>query len=782
MKKLISLLFLFGLSHLSFAQWSPVKALDDFQNRFPVEKIFLQYDKAGYIAGDDIFFKSYVFSESGLSLISTNLYLELYNHDKKLLDKLIVPLKNGAGQGSFSIKETTPEGVYFIRAYTLWSLNFGRQAPYLYSFPIYNPLSDKRLVPKPVHWTAYAYPESGSLVQGIKNKVAVRLFTNSRLPDSWKGVVREKAVQKQVAEFSSFNREIGAFEFIPEPGKSYEVNVTDNLGNQQNIALTPSKLSGALLQVSRQGNEIICNLVFKNISPITKPYQLIGQMHNQVIYHALVKRTDSVITARIPVTKLVNGILHITLFDEKHNAISERLFFIEAEPHATVAVETEKISFEKRGLNIYSFPVDSSTFGTYSVLITDSDAPAMASNFLTSFLLSSDISFSISEPSWYFDEKSLHRTQALDALLISDKWRWFNWQNLMTNRLPEIKFQPDNYLSYTGTVFLGKKMQLNKPLNLIFRHDSTVQISQAQTDSTASFTLEGMEFMDTATLYYQLDSKKAGAKAIKILFEENNKFQSWNGSLPESAFTLVPRKPSDSIPYSVKRNLQALNNQNKIDKRYLQLNEVVVRSKLKSAKEELNKKLSSSAFSSMDERIYDFSDPRQSAGGSLNILDWARGHISGLGTFPLYRNSLINVYVDEMLADQSFARSLAISDVAMVKFQSTSMRMGGGPALLIYTKRGDGGSAFFNGLPNSILKGYKRTLPFPIFDYSNDFYKSIENDTREVLYWNTNMNADSTGKMKIRFYNNDITKQYRVVIIGFTEEGKPLYTEKIISE
>ena len=595
-------------------------------------------------------------------------------------------------------------------------------------------------------------------------------------------MVRETALQKQVAEFSSYNKEIGAFEFIPEAGKSYEIQVTDNLGNQQKVLLAASKPFGALLQVHRQGNNIICNLKFKNISSLTKPYQLIGQMHNQVIYHALVKRSDSIITARIPVSKLVNGILHITLFDEKQNAIAERLFFVEAEPRATVALETEKISFEKRGLNIYSFPVDSSTFGTYSVLITDIDAPVMTPHFWTSFLLSNDISFTISEPSWYFDEKSHNRSEALDALLISDKWRWFNWQNLMNNRLPEIKFQPDNYLSYTGTVFLGKKMQLNKPINLIFRHDSTVQISQAQTDSTASFTLKGMEFMDKATLYYQLDSKRAGAKAIKILFEENNKFQSWNGSLPESAFTLVQRKSSDSIPYSIRRNLQALNNQNKIDKRYLQLNEVIVRSKLKSAKEELNKKLSSAAFRSMDERVYDFTDPGQYRGGSMNVLDWARGHVSGMATFPMYRNSLISLYVDEMQSDQSYVRMIPLSDIALVKFQSNTMMLGGGAALLIYTKRGDGGSPLFNGLPNSVLKGYRRAVPFPIVDYTHDFYKSIENDTREVLYWNTNMNADSTGKMKIRFYNNDITKKYRVVIIGFTEDGKPLYTEKIISQ
>jgi hypothetical protein len=431
---------------------------------------------------------------------------------------------------------------------------------------------------------------------------------------------------------------------------------------------------------------------------------------------------------------------------------------------------------------LFSIQIDTSTFGTYTVLVTDTEAPKMTQSFWSSYLLSNDISFPISEPFYYFNEKSLHRNDALDALLISDKWRWFNWHNLLNKDLPETRYQPDNFLSFTGTVFLDKKMQLNKPLNLIFRDDSTIHFAQAQTDSTGSFTIEGIQFLDTATLYYQLDSKKSGAKAIKILFEENNKFQKWNGNLPEIAFSLVERKSNDSIPYNISRNLQVLNNQKKIDKRYMELQEVIVRTKLKSDKEKLNNKLSSAAFRSMDERIYDFSDPRQYAGGYINVIDWARGHISGMLTFPMYRNSLVKLYVDEILADGSIVRSLSLSDIAMVKFQPTSRMMGGGAALLIYTKRGDSGSGMFNGLPNTILNGYRQTAPFPNFDYKNDFYKSIENDTREVLYWNTNLIADNSGRFKINFYNSDITRQYRIVVLGFTEDGKPVYTEKIVTQ
>src|SRR5687768_8464751 len=129
------------LTSVAFGQNKAEQALLNFQKKYPVEKIYLQYNKQEYVAGEQLWFKSYVFSGYLLSEISTNLYVELYDNEKKLLEKSIVPLVGGVGEGYFLLKKEWPEGIYYIRAYTKWMLNFDDRFPYLHQLLIYNPSS-----------------------------------------------------------------------------------------------------------------------------------------------------------------------------------------------------------------------------------------------------------------------------------------------------------------------------------------------------------------------------------------------------------------------------------------------------------------------------------------------------------------------------------------------------------------------------------------------------------------------------------------------------------------
>ncbi|MCW3073873.1 MAG: hypothetical protein JWP69_942 [Flaviaesturariibacter sp.] len=779
MKKLLFLVLACLVAGFSFAQIKAEQALQAFGDKYPTERIFLQYDKENYIAGETIYFKTYVFSDFGLSDLSTNLYVEFYDQQKQLLDKMILPLIMGTGNGTLKLKENMPEGIYHIRAYTLWSLNFGSELPYLRSIPVYNPASATRLISKPVQWAAYAFPESGNLLEGVAHKVAVRLFTKTHLPDSWQAVLMKQGSTQALLNFSSQNGEVGAFHLIPEASAIYQVHVKDNLGNQQTINLPAVLKSGVTMQVAQVKEEITCQIIFKGLPPENRSYKLIGQMSNGLVYQAKITRKDSVVIARIPMNQLATGILHLTLIDEKEKAVAERLFFVRAENAISVSVQTDTLSLEKRGLNSFSFSVDTNSIESYTAFVTDISTDLPKENLQSAIALK-DISFPVNKPASYFSDAN--HSEALDALMMTEKWRWFQWQTLTVTKLPEPRYQPDNYLSYTGTVFLGRKMQLNKALNLIFKlEDSTIIFTEARTDSTASFHIEGAQFLDTATIYYQLDSKRPAANAIKALFESNNTFQRLHEELPNPAYTVVPRKPKDSVPAFLQRQLQAYFNQAKVDKRYKQLQEVIVKSKIKSATEALNKKLSSSAFRSADERVFDFSDPRTNVGGYNNVIDWARVRIPGLGMLPRYRGGAISIYVDEMIADISYASMISINDVAMVKFVSNpGGLMTGNGALLIYTKRGGGQTVLFRGMPSAKLAGYRKPLPYPLVDHTAELYKSIDNDTRQVLYWTPQLVPDSAGQVRIRFYNNDITTQFRIIVMGISKEGRMIYFEQAV--
>lgn len=113
--KLIPLLFL-GSVKVFHAQDKAETALQKFGENYPQEKIHLILNKDHYVAGEHLWFKSFVFDGYNRSDISTSLFVELYDSSKKLLDKKMIPLLKGEGSGSFSLAATLKEDVYFIRA------------------------------------------------------------------------------------------------------------------------------------------------------------------------------------------------------------------------------------------------------------------------------------------------------------------------------------------------------------------------------------------------------------------------------------------------------------------------------------------------------------------------------------------------------------------------------------------------------------------------------------------------------------------------------------------
>ncbi|MGE5944588.1 MAG: hypothetical protein ACM31G_09640 [Flavobacteriales bacterium] len=90
------------------------------------EKIYLQLDKDIYTTGSTIWFKSIVTKsvDNTPTYLSGVQYVELINAEKTLLEKKLIKLNQGIGEGHFDLPETLQAGTYLIRAYTEWNKNF----------------------------------------------------------------------------------------------------------------------------------------------------------------------------------------------------------------------------------------------------------------------------------------------------------------------------------------------------------------------------------------------------------------------------------------------------------------------------------------------------------------------------------------------------------------------------------------------------------------------------------------------------------------------------------
>jgi hypothetical protein len=92
-----------------------------------VEKIYLQLDGKVYTTDKTIWFKAIVVNAADHvpTKLSGVLYVELIDPNEMILEKKLIKLDDGIGNGFFDLNQSYSEGRYLIRAYTEWNKNFG---------------------------------------------------------------------------------------------------------------------------------------------------------------------------------------------------------------------------------------------------------------------------------------------------------------------------------------------------------------------------------------------------------------------------------------------------------------------------------------------------------------------------------------------------------------------------------------------------------------------------------------------------------------------------------
>jgi hypothetical protein len=90
------------------------------------EQIILNTDRDLYLSGESIWFDAFCFADKMLATPSASqvLYLELFSHESKSLNKLKIEIVNGKASGAIRIPEETNSGNYFLSAYTHAQRNF----------------------------------------------------------------------------------------------------------------------------------------------------------------------------------------------------------------------------------------------------------------------------------------------------------------------------------------------------------------------------------------------------------------------------------------------------------------------------------------------------------------------------------------------------------------------------------------------------------------------------------------------------------------------------------
>ena len=443
----------------------------DFSQNFPQEKVFLHMDNTCYFLGDTIWFKAYT-RQTGTgapSDMSGVLYVELLNHDGFLMERKLIEMNQGEGNGFFYLKNDSSlySGFYELRAYTRWQLNWGeyehkktqaskkwffnktmeyeffRDYEKLYSrvFPVYDcpsvpgeydlSMSERpklryySMNPSEAEMSLSFFPEGGTLVEGIPCRVAFEAAMTD-------GEVLEGELQVDGKTVPTVDRGRGVFTVTPKAGERISAVFRTKDGKEIKKELPKAEKEGATLCVENKDGKWTISVQASEGLPTER--MAVTLMHEGRRGHFVPLEGMERKEFSIESGALEAGVHQATLFDADGRVWADRLFFVKKAGLAQPTLSFSGAKEEYKPYERIDLGVQGQKGGTrISVAVRDAVRGARnddTGNILTEMLLSSEIKGFVPQPEWYFEADDERHNRALDLLMMVQGWRRFGWKEM----------------------------------------------------------------------------------------------------------------------------------------------------------------------------------------------------------------------------------------------------------------------------------------------------------------------------------------------------------------
>jgi len=793
MKQLVAA-FIFFFFSISFAVAQNFqKNLETYANKFTTERIYLHYDKSSYAPGETVWFKLYMMQTIFPAEDSKSVYVDWTDQDGKLLEHTISPVQDGTAFGQFKVPDHYKGKFLHVKSYTKWMLNF--DSAFLYNKDL-RILSDSvsnanKIVIKP---ELEFFPEGGDIINAINNKIAFKANDQFGKPVTIKGEIKN-AKGESVAKLEVMHSGMGYFYLMPQQNDKYTAYWQDEKGAQHTTPLPAVKQSGVSLQIALAGTKrnFLVAVASGDVAKISSVH-IVGTEYHQPVFNITKQFTNGITQGVIPTEALPTGILTITVFDENWVPLAERITYVnndEAQFQPTMTVKHWGLN--KRAKNEIEIEVPDSLSANLSVAVTDAAIGSDSSdNIISHLLLSGQLKGKVYDPAYYFSNNSDSLAQQLDLVMLTHGWRRFNWQKLVAGEFPEIKYQRDtSYLSISGKIYGATPIQLELAKQIVLmvnRKNSGTQIFTVPVKPDGSFNDPSLILFDTARIYYQL-GKNSGLDNVSVQFLAN-KLLPFANNARASGLDFNHAADTTGNSYQIHLN-DALQRELEYYKGKV-LATVNIKAKPKSTLDEMDKRYTSGMFSGGDAHEFDLiNDPF--AASALNIFQYLQGKVAGLQINATqnppslsWRGGSPSLFLDEMPVTSDMLTSIPVNDIAYVKVFSPPFMGatggGSGGGIAIYTRKGgDEKQEPGKGLSNNTVSGYTMIREFYSPDYDSFNEENEKKDLRSTLYWNPSVvTVPGKNKVLLKFYNNDVTESFRVIIEGMTKDGRLAHIEQMM--
>ncbi|GEM_PF-3607226 len=708
------------------------------------EKVYMHMASQYAQAGDKLPFKAYILDAftNQPNNLSKVLRVELW--DETLSQRYHaqrIKIQSGTAMGSVQIPSSLSNGKYIVRAFTQWMTNYDQTA----DIPLIVDKSGSFQVQTEPWKTLTFYPEGGSLVAGVANKIVVR--SDGPVAGT---VLNRKG--KEVASFETSDLGLGAFVLVPNRDELYTIETGNEKQNYSFPLVQESGLS-FLLQQTKSGYRV--NLqASKQLSRDLEAGDISVIVESRGIAYFTISgdiKDKGYFITELEAATLPYGPARIMIFDYMGELLAQRSFFNDHDLNNPVHIGLAKTSYgrrEKVDLSIFN-DIDEPV--SASVSVTKKDHFVNGTSSILEFSSSNSFSTEVIDPGH----------PHLDLLMIAETWQGGNWYAPDADRRAEVKYRPEQLLAYDG-IALGKEGEPLASAQLDVWLINNDLVYQSKTNANGEFSLVLFDFGGQDDFIF--DSPEGDLAEIKI-YQLSEQLK--ETKVPEVAAT-------SERDYSYKRRInQVYDFYHSEESQGGQVPAIDLIPKADYTVD-LNQYIE---FTSMKEMFVEV--VTGVLVGSDNSL---RVYIDKDGRYaddpPLFFINGQPNYDDQLVLELD---PLEIDQISVLNTEET---------LLKYKSVGKNGIVDIRlkenvavAQPKTFVKNMNGLSQYqaPYYpDYGGAQLHSRLPDLREQLYWKGDAELSASGQLDLSYYTSDIVGEYVMIIEGITASGRAFrLTEEI---
>ncbi|MEY8019998.1 TonB-dependent receptor [Muriicola sp. SD30] len=716
------------------------------------EKIRLHTDKSNFLPGEVLFFRADIFTGPEQLRVSASevLKVEFLNEKGELLLSQFHRIENGNSVGSLEIPKKLNEGVYYLRAYTRWMLNYGPELIATKQIEI----EERRSKTKSLAEGLFLRPESGSLIDQLPTQVMAyhKDISLHKAP-----IVNSKG--EIITRNIEFQKGIGRFLFTPVKGETYYIIVEEDLL----IPLPQVQETGYTIQLNNLNSDKALINIEASAQLMDRPVFLKGVRNGISFFKSeVVFQGGPSEKIEIPKTELPEGILELRLEDDSGRVWARRPWKINKN-ELYIEVERQR---DASGDEVFKFQV------------YDEMGKPVETELSVSLLeeINSDL-IPGSVRRGTEGEAELRNQRFIEDLLLLTGQYTGEEINVVPSRVPdEILYGFQKGLEFYGQAYdLNNTLLENTEIQMLITAGEEVFAIETKTNSDGMFKITGMQIEGEAHIIFRTAGEETDEKLVKVVPYE---------------YEIPPLKlPGEVLTYSEKevgsdaerpqRSVREFDSEIKSEKP-IELEEVTL-----VATRELHK-TSVSRYDLRATRVIeqDIERPKTLPQLFLNIPGV---QVVGLGTLSpsifiprAARLGPLLWVIDGFPLNQTTRFVDVINLVSYIDVERIELLLGAeasvygsraaGGVIQIFTRSGSDIEYLARKDAEVLYQGFHESVSFEEYSSNRKRKRSAEGIAK-TLYWEPQLATDSTGKAEIRLSGTAIDSPMRVVVKAVTENG-----------